>query len=293
MDPKEWKLKIDQETNAPIVEGTKVFFIDPDGKELALDPPSMYGKIIDLGKEAKKHREKAEQLNSVVSIFEGVDDIKAWKTEAEKAIETVKNFNDKDWMAAEKVERLKKEMSDSYEQKLGQHKKSFEAAVGEKENVIKTKDQQIHKLLVSNSFSVHPLFGGPKPKTKLAPDLAEAYFSKHFRLEEDPKTKELNLMAYQDPGRYEKPIYSRENPGEIASFTESMNELWDRFPGKDMLMDGGSGGSGARGGDGNGADLDDISQLRTAHAEAMRKGDAKGAIALKNKLYAAQQAARR
>lgn len=285
---KDWALKKTEE-GSPILDGNKIFFIDPDGKELALDPPSMYSKILDLGKENKKHREKVEQLNSVVSLFQDVEDIPKWKEEAQKALETVKNFNDKDWMAADKVERLKKEMMESYEQKLGQHKSVFENAVKEKESVIKTKDSQIHRLLISNNFSVHPLFGGPKPKTKLSPELAEAYFSKHFRLEENPKSKELTLMAYQDPGRFETPIYSRENPGEVASFIEAMNELWDRFPGKDSLMDAPAGGAGARGGGTASGDYDDLSTLKKAHADAIAAGDAKTAIALKNKIHAMQQ----
>jgi hypothetical protein len=286
MSDKQWTLKTNDD-GAPIVDGTKVVFVDPDGKELALDPPQMYGKILDLGKEAKKHREKVQELSGVVSLFEGIEDLEKWKDEAVKAIDTVKNFNDKDWMAADKVERLKREMTESYEQKLNQHKASFEEAVKTKDGVIQTKDQQIHRLLISNNFAVHPLFGGPKPKTKLSPDLAEAYFSKHFRLEENPRTKELTLIAYQDPGRFETPIYSRENPGEVASFSEAMNELWDKFPGKDQLMDAPAGGAGAKGGSGGTPDLDNLAALRAAHAEAIKKGDAKTAIVLKNKIHEA------
>jgi hypothetical protein len=283
---KNWSLKVNEE-GVPVIDGTKVVFLDPDGKELALDPPQMYSKILDLGKESKKHREKVNELSKTMELFEGIEDLPKWKEEAVKAIDTVKNFNDKDWMAADKVERLKREMTESYEQKLTQHKQSFEQALKEREGVISTKDSQIHKLLISNNFAVHPLFGGPKPKTKLSPELAEAYFSKHFRLEENPKTKELNLIAYADPGRFETPIYSRENPGEVASFSEAMSELWDKFPGKDQLMDAPAGGAGSKGGSAGAPDLDDLAALRAAHAEAVKKGDGKTAIALKNRLHEA------
>ena len=289
--PAEWKVKTTEE-GTPVIDGTKVVFIDPDGKELPLDPPQMYQKIIDLGNENKTHREKKNQLSESLKIFEGIEDLAAYKEEADKAIETVKNFDDKDWMKADKVEQLKRDMSDSYEQKLDKTKKSFEQVIGEKDQVIQKKDQQIHKLLISNNFAIHPLFGGPRPKTKLSPELAEAYFSKHFRLEEQEGTGELVLKAYHDPGIFENPVYSREKPGEDATFVEAMEELWEKFPGKDSLTNASGGGSGSRGG-GDDDDVDDssLASLRKAHAKALKDGDVKTAIALKNKIHRAMQAA--
>lgn len=287
--PKEWKIKTTEE-GTPVIDGTKVVFVDPDGKELPLDPPQMYNKIIELGNENKGHREKKNELSESLKIFEGIDDLAEYRQKADKALETVTNFNDKDWMKAEKVEQLKKEMSDSYEQKITQKKQAFEQAIGEKDQVISKKDQQIHKLLISNNFAIHPLFGGPKPKTKLSPELAEAYFSKHFRLEEQEGTHELVLKAYHDPGRFEQPVYSRENPGEDASFLEAMDELWEKYPGKDALTNASGSGSGNRQpGDEGEFDTDDLASMRKAHAKALADGDVKTAIALKNKMHAARQ----
>lgn len=289
-DPKEWKIKKTEE-GAPVVDGTKVVFIDPEGKEVPLDPPSMYGKIISLNKESKKNRDAAEALKGTVALFKDIEDIPAWKKEAEEAITTVKNFNDKDWMKADKVEKLKSEMTDSYNQKLDAQKTSFQGALTEKDQVIASKDSQIHKLLVTNNFAVHPLFGGPKPKSKLSPDMAEAYFSKHFRVEVADDGVELLLRAYNDPGKYDDPVYSRENPGEHATFAEAMNELWDKFPGKDALMAASASGSGGQGGAGdNDDDGDDLAKLRKAHAEASKEGRAKEAISLKGQIFRLEQA---
>jgi len=291
--PKEWKIK-QTEDGSPVIEGTKVVFIDPEGKDIPLDPPAMYGKIVSLNKENKTSREQYEGVKPVLDLFEGVEDIPAWKVKADEALQTVANFNDKDWMKADKVEKLKSEMTASYDQKLENQKKSFESALGERDKVISSKDQQIHKLLVTNNFAVHPLFGGPKPKSKLSPDMAEAYFSKHFRVEVADDGVELLLRAYNDPGKYDDPIYSRENPGEYASFSEAMDELWDRFPGKDSLMAAGQAGSGGQGGSGDDDfDGDEITKLQKAYDKAVKEGRARDAIALKNQLFRAKQAKQR
>jgi hypothetical protein len=285
----EWKIK-KSEDGAPIIDGTKVVFIAPDGKELPLDPPSMYQKIADLNIENKKRRETAEGLQGTVALFEGIEDIPTWKSEADKALETVANFNDKDWMKADKVEKLKSDMTESYNNKLEQHKNSFNEALATKDGVIKKKDSQIHGLLVSNNFAIHPLFGGSNPKTKLTPELAEAYFGKYFRLEEN-STGELNLVPYHDPGKFENPVYSRENPGDIATFSEAMETIWDKFPSKDSLMTASSSGSGSGGGTGDDVDIDDtdLSSLKSAHKKALKDGNAKMAISLKRRIFDLQQ----
>jgi len=292
-EPKEWKIKTGED-GAPAIDGTKVVFIAPDGKDLPLDPPAMYTKIAELNSENKKRREAAEGLQATVDLFEGIEDIPAWKKQADEAIETVTNFNDKDWMKAEKVEKLKADMKDSYNEKVEAQKASFNSALADKDAVIGKKDAQIHKLLVSNNFAIHPLFGGPKPKTKLTPELAEAYFSKNFKLEENDKTGELNLVAYHDPGSFDQPIYSRERPGEVATFSEAMDQLWDAYPGKDALTAASGSGSGSGGGAGTGdddIDTSDLASLRKAHAQALKDGNAKLAISLKNQIFKLQQQA--
>lgn len=289
-EPKEWKIKTNED-GTPIIDGSKIHFIAPDGKELPLDPPQMYQKIIDLGKESKTHREAFENVKPVLSLFEGLEDVPEWKKKADEALVTVKNFNDKDWMKADKVDQLKKEMSDSYEAKLVTQKESFQSALGEKEGVINQKDAQINKLLISNNFATHPLFGGSEPKSKLSPDMAESYFAKYFRVETLDDGINLVLRAYNDPDKYEDPVYSRENPGDPADFAEAMDDLWDRYPGRDSLMAAGAAGSGSGGG-GGGTEEDDptsLASLKKQYAEAQEKKDVTKMTALKNQIFRIQQ----
>ena len=287
MPKAEWKLKKDDDGGV-VYDGEKPVYIDPDGKELSLDPPQMYGKIIDLGKESKTHRERADALDVTVKLFEGIEDVSTWKVDADEALETLKNFNEKDWLKADKVEHLKKEMKDAYEEQETTLKKGFGLKTEELQGTIGKKDIQIRKLMVSNKFATSPYFSGTEPKTNLPPEIAETYFGKNFRVEESAETKELSLVAYYNNGDQ---VLSRQNPGELAEFDEAMSSIFEVYPGKDRLLrakGGGTGAGGGTGGEGDG-DSDDIKKLETEYAEATKAGDAKRAIGIKNRLWKARQ----
>ena len=283
----EWKLKKDDEGGI-VYEGTKPVYIDPDGKELALDPPGMYGKIIDLGKESKGHRERADAATTRVKLFADIEDLEAWKVDADKAIETLVNFNEKDWLKADKVEKLKADMKSAYEDQVTTLSKGFDLKKDELQGTIGKKDVQIRKLMVSNKFATSPFFSGTEPKTNLPPEIAETYFGKNFRVEEDSETKELSLTAYYNNGDQ---VLSRQNPGELAEFDEAMFSIFDAYPGKERLLRAKGGGTGSGGGTGGEVDdeTNDIKKMETEYAEATKAGDAKKAIGIKNRLWKARQ----
>ncbi|RLC88906.1 MAG: hypothetical protein DRJ03_01305 [Chloroflexi bacterium] len=282
-----WKLKLDEE-GKPVFQEEKPVYIDPDGKEIALDPPSMYVKIIDLGKENKTRREEADGLSTKLKLFEGIDDLEEWKKKADDSIVAVENFNDKDWMKAEKVEKLKSEMKSAYEEQESNLKRSFTAKEDDYKGTINKKDLQIRTLMVSNRFATSPFFSGTNPKTILPPDMAETYFGKYFRVEEDNNSGELSLVAYD---KNNDPILSRQNPGEIAGFDEAMAVIWEAYPQKDALIRGGKKGSGAGGGQGDdefGTDAD-LKKLEEQYAAAKEAGDGKQMVALKNRIFDLKQ----
>ena len=285
---KEWKLKLD-EKEAVVLEDGKPIYVGPDEKELALDPPQMYQKIIELGAENKKRREKFEEVSGQMKTFEGIEDLVVWKADADKALETVKNYADKDWLRADKVEKLKQDMKTAYDDQLDGVKKSFSQKEVDHTAIVKKKDTQIRELMVSNRFATSAYFSGQDPKTNLPPEIAETYFGNFFKVEEDERTKKLVLIAYDTKGDQ---IYSKANPGEIAEFDEAMTAIFDAYPGKDKLLkspsSGGSGGSGG-GGDKGGGASDDIKKLEQSYADALKAGDAKQAIVLKNRLFQARR----
>lgn len=277
-----WKIKVDPETKAPVFDEDRIVYIDPDGKELGLNPPAMYQKIADLGKENQKHRLKTDEIKKKLDIFNGIEDLSEWKTKADEALQTVANFNDKDYLKAEKVDKLKAEITSAYEDKI----KNIGIAFGEKEKVfnaqLEKQQGQIRKLLISNKFAISKYFsgGGDKSKTILPSNIAEDHFGKHFRVEDGPDGLPITRAYYADGD----PVISRVNPGEPADFEEAIGLIIDKYPNKESILRSGSGGSGSTGGSGDNTDDNDITSLRKKHAEAMKANNIQLAIAINNRI---------
>jgi len=282
----EWTLKLVE--GVPELQEGKPVYIDPDGKEIALDAPMMHGKILDLNTEGKKRREALEAAQGTLKIFEGIEDLSEWKGRADEALEHVANFQDKDWLKVEKVEKLKQEMKDAHNEQLSNAQKAYQAKEGEYQETIGKKDGQIRKLLISNRFATSPLFSGSEPKTTLPPELAEAYFGKHFKIEEEGD--ELRIVGYDKNGDQ---IISHQGDrvGEIADFDEAMEMIFESYPGKDRLLRAKSGSGGAGGGGGGGDDgiSPDIKKLEADYAKAVEAKDGKLMITLKNRLNEASK----
>jgi hypothetical protein len=82
-----WTLKVDENESPVFQEKDGVncpVYIDPDGEELVLNPPSMYQKIADMGRQNQKDREKYTSLRDQMKLFEGVDDLAGWKKQQTK-----------------------------------------------------------------------------------------------------------------------------------------------------------------------------------------------------------------
>jgi hypothetical protein len=84
------KLKLDEKGNVVVQDGKPVYVAD-DGKEIAFDAPATRDTITRLNKEAQSHRERAEVAEGRIKDFEGIED----PDKARKALETVKNLDDK------------------------------------------------------------------------------------------------------------------------------------------------------------------------------------------------------
>ncbi|MGD9156794.1 MAG: hypothetical protein PVG39_00170 [Desulfobacteraceae bacterium] len=282
-----WKLKTDPENNdAPVIDDQgRIVYIDPDGKELPLDPPQMYNKISELGKENQTHRTKHEEVVKKFEAFKDIEDIAKWKEEADKALEAVANFNDKDWMKAEKVDSMKKQITDAYEQKLKDKDKGIGDLKTEHQLAIEKLNQQIRRLLVSNKFAVSKYFsgGGDKSVTILPSNIAEDHFGKYFQVEEgnDGMPTIKALYANGDP------VLSKVNPGEPADFEEAIGLIIDQYPGKESILRGTSGGSGGGGGGGEDetGDSGDLAKLKKQYAEAQTAGNSRLCVTLKNRIF--------
>lgn len=279
-------LKLDENGNVVVVNG-KVIYVDEDAdnKEYPLDPPSMYSKIIDLGKENKVHRDKKDELERKLSLFDGIEDIEAWKKESDLARETVKNFSDKDLIDAKKVDEVKAEMKDAYEKKLVAKDNEIKALAQKHAEVLSEKDKNIRHLMISNKFSASPHFSGDESSiTTIPPDLAESYFGGNFKVEVINGKPELR--AYHN----DIEITSQLNPGEPADFEEAISILIDKYPRKNSILrapGGGSGGGGGGGGDTTPTDA--LGKLKQQLEQAQKANNFTASIALKNQIAALQK----
>jgi hypothetical protein len=191
--------------------------------EYELDAIHLNSKIPELQKEAKNHRLKAKELQESLDKYQDIDD----PDKAREALKTVRNLEDKKLIDAGKADEMKKQIQDQYESKMA-----------EKDKELLKRDQQIHQLVVSNAFASSQTIS---EQTILPPDVAEAYFGKHFQVEDG------KAIAYDHSGNQ---IYSREKPGEPASFDEALQAIIDQHPQKDRILKAAPGGGGTPQGNG-------------------------------------------
>jgi len=283
-----YELVINDDGTVKLEEGKPVYK-DKDGKEIAVDVPQMYQKIIDLGKENKGHRETNDAFVTKFKLFDGIEDIQEYKERADKAIEAVTNFDEKDWLKADKVDSMKKQMKEAHEKEITQMTESFTRKEIDFQSKFVKKDEQIRKLMISAEFAKSPSFSGENPKTTLSPDFAESFFGKQFKIEEQ-ENGELATRAYYSNGDL---IYSRANPGEPADFAEGMEEIWDKYPGKQKYIRTKQGSGGGGGGGDEFGGPNDLVSLRKQYHKAVEDKNPALAIQLKNRIHELEMQLRR
>jgi Family of unknown function (DUF6651) len=223
-------VEIDGKTYAEVQDGKPLFEAD-DGKTIAFDAPGTAATISRLNGEARGHREAKEAAERALKSFEGIADPSA----ALKALDIVKNLDDKKLVDAGQVEQVKAEAARAFEERA--------RAMEEKYKPVVEKAQHLEAALVAEK--VGGSFARSKfiaEKMAIPPDMVQARFGETFKLEGD------KVVAY---GRDGRPIYSRANPGEIASFDEALELVVESYPYRDHIMKGsGASGGGAQGGSG-------------------------------------------
>jgi hypothetical protein len=283
------KLKFDENGNV-VHKDVKPVFVDDDGKDIEVDVPRLFEKVKELNSENKTHREAKEAAVAQLSVFKGIEDVPKWKEDADKALETVKNYSQKQLVDASKVDEIKSEMKLAHTQELERVNESFVQKEADYKKRLDDSNNMIFKLMVSEQFSRSPYFTGASPKTNLLPDVAEAYFGGRFKVESVGNDNgNLRVTGYDEKG---KPIYSRSNPGELANFNEAIEAIIDSHPKKNHFLVSAGAGSGAGGGGAGGGAGDtntQLASLRKQHADLLKAGTADAAqkaIAVRNRIDA-------
>jgi hypothetical protein len=228
--------------------------VDADGKEYPFGDDALDSTLSNLSKatrEATERKHKLRDAETQLKHLEGIEDPEKYFKEANKALETVKNLDDKKLVDAGEVENLKKSIADSYQKKLDEASES-----------VKQKDDIIYNLMVSSQFAKSQAL----EKTVLTPDIAEAYFGKNFKIEDG------QVIGYLGDDK----IYSKESPGQLAGFDEALSEIIDKYPMKEKILKAAPGGSGSPSGGGGAPVSGDWHKLSpTERLNAARSGKIK------------------
>ncbi|MFV5381363.1 DUF6651 domain-containing protein [Acinetobacter towneri] len=232
---------IEGKTYAEVNEQGLPLYIHDDGKEVAHDAPQTVATISRLNGEAKTNRERYEKAESALKTFEGIEDPAA----AKKALETLKNFDDKKLVDAGEVEKIKLEAIKAVEEK-------YAPIVQERDAV----QQQLHKELIGGGFARSKFI---QENIAVPVDMIQATFGQSFKIEEG------KVVAYGADGQK---IYSRTRPGEVADFDEALETLVGGYQYKDHILKGGQGSGGGFQGGGQGGAKKSLSDCKTREEKA-------------------------
>lgn len=248
------KLKLDA-NNAAVLQDGKPVYIKDDGSEVAFDAEGTIGTITRLNAESKSHRERAESAEGKLKAFESIADPSA----AIKALEIVKNLDDKKLVDAGQVETVRAQAVKAIEDKY--------APVVKERDELKT---MLNGERMSNTFAKSKYIA---EKLAIPADIAMAKFGSQFSIDG------AKIVAKDAAGNV---IYSPSRPGEVADFDEAMQVLVDGYAYRDTILKGaGHSGGGAGGKSGTGgkqtytrAQFDQLTPTEKASvAQKMGKGE--------------------
>ncbi|MEG2434563.1 MAG: hypothetical protein RSA84_16285 [Acinetobacter sp.] len=228
---------IEGKTYAEVNEQGLPLYIHDDGKEVAHDAPQTVATISRLNGEAKTNRERYETAETSLKAFEGIEDPVA----AKKALETLKNFDDKKLVDAGEIEKVKAEAIKAIEDKYApivQERDAFQS--------------QLHNELIGGGFSRSKFI---QDNIAVPVDMIQATFGKNFQIENG------KVVAVGADGQK---IYSRTRPGEVADFDEALESLVGGYQHKDSILKGNqSGGGGFQGNGGNKSGPQSLAECKT------------------------------
>ena len=204
------------------VNGENPVYVHDNGQEIPHDAVQTVATISRLNGEAKTNRERFEKAETSLKAFEGIEDPVA----AKKALETLKNFDDKKLVDAGEVEKVKAEAIKAVEDKYApvvQERDAFQA--------------QLHGELIGGGFARSTY---AKDNLNAPTDMLQAQFGHNFKIESG------KVVAYGMDGQQ---IYSKSRPGELANFDEALETMVGAYQHKDLILKGNqSGGGGFNGG---------------------------------------------
>lgn len=218
-------IEVEGKTYAEVRDDRPVYIGD-DGREIAFDAPGTVATITRLNGEAKGHRERANAAEKSLKEFDGIADPVA----ALKALETIKNLDDRKLIDAGDVERVKSEAIKAVEEK---YKPTVEK--------VDFLEKALRQEKIGGSFARSKFIAD---KLVVPAPMVEKTFGDQFSIEAG------KIVAKDQNGNA---IYSKSKPGELADFDEAMEIIVEGSPYRDSILKGtGHSGGGAKPGSGGG-----------------------------------------
>jgi len=217
-------------------------FVHPDKKEVPLDADGTISRISALNAEAQGHRTAKEEATARLQALTAV----IGETDPEsvrKALDTVKNIDDKKLVDAGQVETVRAAATKAMQERL-------DAAVASSTNAINALTQErdgfknkFHREIIGGAFARSKFIN---EKLIVPQDMVEALFGQQIKIEND------KLVAYDSQGQR---IASRLRPGDLyPDLDEALEIIVDNYAHKERILKGTqASGGGAQNGGGAGA----------------------------------------
>ena len=251
-----------------------------EGKEVEQDLSILRADLTRANGEAAERRVKIKELTDQLTVFEGIDPVKA-----KAAFETVANLDDKKLLDAKQVETMKAQWESSFMQNKAASDAAYEAKIVDLTGSLESEKTNIQKMLIQRVFS-DSKFLEQTTFDKLR-DAAFMMFEKRFVVEQGDNG-DYRVVAKNSDGTQ---ILSIVRPGQVATMDEAMEHIVMSHPQKDYILKGSqASGSGSQGGAGGGA-KGTLQQLQDAYTVAVKNGANLAMIALKRQMFEAEQGA--
>lgn len=236
------------ENGALMLDGNgNPIWIDANGGEQAVQGDT----ISRLHGEAKNLRIRAETAETKAKSFEGLDAEKA-----RDALDKLSKIDQKQLIDSGEVDKVRKEISDQYTEKLTEKDKALAAATS-----------RIDNMTIDNIFNGSDFI---RDNVAVPADMFQATFRNNFKVEDG------KVVAYDKAGNR---VMSAKNMGDYADPSEAIEILINSHPQKDLILKANTGnGSGNNGNGGN----------RGGNARRMSRADFDAAPPTKQAEIAAQ-----
>ena len=220
-------VEVDGKKYAELDDQGRVLY-DNNGEEFAFDAAQTYGKIQEQQREAKTNREAKQEMADKLKALDGVDPDKY-----QEALSALEKLDQKKLLDAGEVEKLKKEIEESYRSK-------YEPELESERKARQELEQRYNGEKLASAFNGSQFI---KESLAVPADMAKATFGDRFKIEDG------KLVAYDQSGNT---IYSRKNPGSPADFDEAISQIIESYQYKDSILKAsnhqGTGGEGGGGG---------------------------------------------